>query len=209
MNKLLHIVSTGLSILFYPLFMPFYGMLLYFFATHKTSIFLPVYWIIAFTGTFFFTIFIPLCVILVQMRRKQISSIHIDNPKERTTPYIYTLCCYGFWCYFLHSILHISTAFFLSAVGATVALFLVLIINYHWKISAHLCGLGGLIGGMIAYSLSVGIFPSTLVVCLLLCAALLLMYARIYLKAHSDTQVVAGFLLGITITFFPSLFQYV
>lgn len=208
MNKLLHILSMGMSIICYPLLMPMYGMLFYFLALKDITTYLPIYWIIAFAGTFFFTILIPLSLILLMLHRKQISSIYIENSNERTMPYIYTLCCYAFWCYFLSGVLHVAKVFFWSAIGASVALLVVTVINSRWKISAHLCGLGGLIGGMVAYMMTAGYLPSTLFVCLILLVALLLMYARLYLKAHTDIQVVAGFLLGLILTFLPSLFLY-
>jgi membrane-associated phospholipid phosphatase len=90
------------------------------------------------------------------------------------------------------------------ALGAMVALGIVTVVNRWWKISAHLTGMGGLLGGVCSYALYYSMLPSSLLVFLLL-AALLLMYARIYLEAHTPLQVVCGMLVGLVSTFVPSM----
>ena len=42
-------------------------------------------------------------------------------------------------------------------------------------------------------------------VIVVLVLSLLLMYARIYLKAHTPMQVVCGYLLGLVFTFVPNV----
>ena len=90
------------------------------------------------------------------------------------------------------------------AVGAIAALLAVAIINRWWKISAHLTGIGGLLGGICSFSLCYVTLPIGLIITVLL-LSLLLMYARLYLQAHTPMQVVCGYLLGLVCTFLPSL----
>ena len=99
---------------------------------------------------------------------------------------------------------------FLSMIagGATLTMGLILIINKKWKISAHLTGMGGFLGGVLSYYLSIGSIPSTGFLCALLGISLLLMYARLWLNAHSSGQVVAGWLMGIICTFVPNVILY-
>jgi membrane-associated phospholipid phosphatase len=92
----------------------------------------------------------------------------------------------------------------LVAIGAIVALLIVTIINSWWKISAHLTGIGGLLGGICSYALYSSSLPIGLI-CITLMLALILMYARLYLDAHTPMQVVCGFLLGLLATFVPNL----
>ena len=92
----------------------------------------------------------------------------------------------------------------LVAIGAMVALLAVTIINHWWKISAHLTGIGGLLGGICSFAINYSTLPIALIITVLV-AALLLMYARLYLNAHTPLQVACGFLLGLLCTFIPSL----
>ena len=110
---------------------------------------------------------------------------------------------FGFWSYFVISILHAPLYIGLIAIGATIAIGIVSIINRRWKISAHLTGFGGLVGGILCFYYGNGMLPGAGTICVLAILSLLLMYARLYLHAHTSAQVCAGWLLGITCTFVP------
>ena len=93
---------------------------------------------------------------------------------------------------------------FICAIGATAALLAVTIINQWWKISAHLTAMGGLFGSICSIALAYSTLPTTLLIIVLL-ISLLLMYARLYLDAHTPMQVICGYLLGIVCTFIPNV----
>ena len=137
----------------------------------------------------------------------RISSVYLTKREERTAPYVVTLVGMALWCYFLQVVLHVPSFAVIAAIGGTLALVLVSLINLKWKISAHLTGFGALIGGVVGYGLQMGIFPFYWLLGLLL-TALLLMYERIYLQAHDGLQVVAGFLLGLTLTAGPCFIYF-
>jgi membrane-associated phospholipid phosphatase len=158
-------------------------------------------------GTFVLTALIPIVLIIILWRQGRVSSLHITNPKERTIPYLYSTACFGFWCYFVSHTTHLPKVWLFIALGATVALLAVTIINRWWKISAHLTSMGGLLGGLISMGLYYNIVPTSLVIALLV-LSLLLMYARLYLDAHTPMQVVCGYLLGILCTFIPNWIMY-
>jgi membrane-associated phospholipid phosphatase len=205
MQQIFNILSKVFSILLYPLFMPTYGMGLYMLAMHHRTPNLPNAYIwVAIVGTLVITALIPIVLLLILWKRGNISSLHIDNAKERTTPYVYSLICYGFWCYFVGVTLHMPLVWLVVAIGSTCALLAVTIINHWWKISAHLTGMGGLLGGICSLALYYSALPTTLII-ITLTISLLLMYARLYMNAHTPAQVVAGYLLGILFTFIPNL----
>ena len=205
MQQIFNILSKAFSILLYPLFMPTYGMGLYMLVMHHRTPNLPNAYIwVAILGTLVITALIPIVLLLILWKRGNISSLHIDNAKERTTPYIYSLICYGFWCYFVGVTLHMPLVWLVVAIGSTCALLAVTIINHWWKISAHLTGMGGLLGGICSLALYYSALPTTLII-ITLTISLLLMYARLYMNAHTPAQVVAGYLLGILFTFIPNL----
>lgn len=201
MSKLAHILSRILSAIAYPLFIPTLGVVLYSLLYSRLTPAIPtaayIYYCVL---TFLITALIPLVGILILIRKKVVTDIYITDARERRIPYIITLSCFFIWCFLVVRYMHVLPAFRLSAVGATMALCIVNLINPYWKISAHLTGIGGLIGGFILYQPVIG--------CVLLGVALLLMYARLYLDAHTPLQVVCGWLLGLVMTFIPNLIYY-
>ncbi|MBR6550095.1 MAG: hypothetical protein IKT71_02720 [Paludibacteraceae bacterium] len=205
MQKLLNILSNVWSVLLYPMLMPLYGMLLFCYAMRQLSPTMPrLYLGICIIGTAILTLVIPIMLLLFMRWRGYIGSLHIENPKQRTTPYIYTLICYGFWAYFVHGVVRLPVFMLVVVIGAIGALAAVTVINHWWKISAHLTGIGGLLGGVCSFAMNYSTLPLGLIIGLLV-VSLLLMYARLYLDAHTPMQVVCGFLLGLLATFVPNL----
>ena len=208
MHTILNILSKTLSIVCYPLFIPSFGMALYMWAMlHRTPTLPSIYVWLNIIGTFVLTALIPIVLIIILWRQGRISSLHITNPKERTVPYLYSTACIGFWCYFVSNTTHLPKVWLFIALGATVALLAVTFINRWWKISAHLTSMGGLLGGLISMGLYYNIVPTSLVIAVLT-LSLLLMYARLYLDAHTPMQVICGYLLGILCTFIPNWIMY-
>lgn len=193
----------ALSGLLHPLFMPTYGIVLFCMAFSQQIPLPAVYWLVSCIGTFFMTALIPLSLMIFRRLRGEISDISISNASERTPIYVYTIICYAFWSYFLYKVIH-APFVSLIGIGATIALGLVLLINTRWKISAHLTGLGGLLGGILAYVYNYTLPLPMVTISIILGIALVLMFARLYLNAHTSLQVVTGFLLGIIMTFTPT-----
>lgn len=208
MNKALDITAKVLSTLLYPLFIPTYGMMLFCYAFSR-SFPIPLVWtLIAIIGTFILTCILPLTAIWIMIRRGDVTDLQINDAGERTMPYIYALLGFSFWCYLMISILHVPLYIGFVTIGASLAIGIVALINRKWKISAHLSGMGGLIGGLMIYYLGAGMMPNwgTLSICL--CLSLALMYARLRLNAHTPLQVSCGWLLGISCTFIPYCIYY-
>lgn len=204
MNLIANIVAQALSILLYPLFIPTYGVALFCYAFSIHVLPLPWVWsLVAVIGTFLFTCILPLSAIGIMIRRGKVKDLEIAEASQRTMPYAYTAVSFAFWCYLLISILKVPVYIAYVAVGATVAIGLIALINRYWKISAHLTALGGLFGGMMAYCLGIGAIPTRGTLALWLALSLLLMFARVRLDAHTPAQVCTGWLMGISCTFIP------
>lgn len=211
MNRFLDIVAKALSIILYPLFVPTYGMGLFCYAHGIHVAPLNGIWIaVAILGTFVFTCALPITAIWVMMKRGIVKDLQIENSNERTMPYIYSALGFAFWSYFLVSILHVPLFLSFIAIGATVAIAIVALINRRWKISAHLTGLGGLVGGIFAYCLGIGAIPTWGTIGIWAGLSLLLMWARLRLNAHTPAQVSAGWLMGLFWTAVPyCIYSYV
>lgn len=208
MQKIVRNTSKILSAILHPLLLPSYGIGLYMAMLQNHLQTLPEAYIwISILGTIVLTALIPICIIILLWKFGTISSFYIEDARERSLPYIYTLCCFSFWCYFITSIIKLPQVWVCISVSTTIALLLVIIINCKWKISAHLTGMGGLLGGICSIALYYSILPTTLIILILL-LSLALMYARIQLNSHTPTQTVGGYLLGILCIFTPNLIMF-
>ena len=204
-------IAKVLSVVLYPLFVPTYGVVLFCWAYSLHVVSLAWVWIlIAILGTFLFTCVLPITAIWIMMKRGLVTDLQIADARERTMPFIYTIFGFGFWCYLMIAVLHAPLFLAYIAVGATIAITIVAFINRFWKISAHLTGFGGLVGGLMTYCLGIGAMPTWDTLALWLGLSLILMFARLRLNAHTPAQVCAGWLLGLTCTFIPyCIYNYV
>jgi membrane-associated phospholipid phosphatase len=96
---------------------------------------------------------------------------------------------------------------FIVAMGisSTVSIFVIVLINLKWEISAHLAGIGALCGAIFGVCYRIAINPFWLLVLILSLSALVAL-ARIELKAHTPWQTLAGFLVGFTLVLTPCFF---
>jgi hypothetical protein len=209
MKKTVNIVCRGLSLLLYPMLIPTYGMVLFCRTFSATMFPMPAgYQLTVCAATLFFTCLIPLSLILFLKQRGIITDLYLEDRRQRLRPYLYSLTGFIFWCIFVGYTLHAPAFLLWTAIGGTIALGVIMLVNLRWKISAHLCGMGGLTGGIVSYCLANGIWaPGS--ISLLLFISLLLMFARICLQAHTAEQTVAGYLVGLLCTTTPNLIIYV
>lgn len=189
------------SFVLQPLLMPTFGIIMlvlsplgmYFHSTWK--------WF-AVGGTFLFTALMPAAPILIMLRSGQIRDLYISKKEQRTMPYLFSLIAYFFWTLFMWRILKMPLFLVTMGIGSTVSLIVITVINTRWKISAHLSGIGGLTGGVFAYSYFLGINPLGLLITMLVLSALTAL-SRIELKAHTPAQTLAGFTVGFIAVFLP------
>jgi membrane-associated phospholipid phosphatase len=149
--------------------------------------------------TFVFTVFLPALNAFILLKMKRISSLQMHTQSERVVPYFST-ALYYFALYYLFSSIGFSSIITLLVLGGGISILLTLFINYKWKISAHMIGIGGLCGALlgIIYRHSV---ESSWIFYAAIVAAGLVGFARLKLNAHTPAQVYSGFLLGFFIEF--------
>ncbi|MCC7050704.1 MAG: hypothetical protein IT239_02855, partial [Bacteroidia bacterium] len=128
-----------------------------------------------------------------------LSGLESPERNERKLPYIITAIYYT-TAYYLLSKLPLPSVILLSVLGASIIIIITSVINLFWKISAHMIGVGGLIGALLALSFKY-LVDSGFILSLSILAAGLLGFARLQLKAHTPAQVYIGFLLGLSIQF--------
>ena len=199
MKIIADILAKILSLVFYPLFIPTYGIALFCYVFHS-----PMLWaVMAIVGTMIFTCILPLTSIGIMIHHGKVQDIQIADASQRTWPYLYSTIGFAFWTYLMSAILHAPQFITFVCFGATAALAIITVVNRWWKISAHLTGIGGLIGGLMNYYVIVNLTPSWLTILSWCLFSLVMMYARLRLNAHTGAQVVVGWLLGIACTCLP------
>ena len=157
-------------------------------------------------GVFLFTGVIPAIVVLLGMVSGKISDGFISHREQRTVPYLVSMVSY---CVAIYFVLQQGLGFWVAILlsGATASLILIFVINFFWKISAHMAGIGGLTAGIFACSIVFQINPVG-VICASILVSLLLAFSRLYLKAHTLGQVICGYCLGFICVFTPYFFLY-
>ena len=200
MKRFHHIVS----LIFQPLLIPTYAMLL----LMDMDIFklLPLRWrLIAIIGTFIFTGLLPALPIWLLMKRGEVNDLFISKREERTMPYLFSFMAYVFWALFMWRTLQFPIFIVAMGMGSAVSIFIIVFINLKWKISAHAAGMGGLCGAIFAICYRTAINPVWLIALVLFISALVA-FSRLELKAHTPGQVLAGFVVGFAMVFTPGLF---
>jgi len=200
------LLSKTISFVFHPLLMGTYGIGLAFVFTYLSIYPSSLKWLIA-TGTFLSTAVIPGLFILLMIRSGAASDIELSDQRERSVPYLIIITSLMICAYFLHKM---TMPLWLIAVivGSCIALIIALCINFLWKISAHMIGIGALTGGVMAVARIHMLNPSWGFMALFLIAGLL-GTSRIFLQKHTPMQVYAGFSLGFVCAFATPLLSYI
>lgn len=187
-----------ISVIFQPLFMPTYTLLLVFNINMYFSAILPFFAkLLLMIMIFSSTVLIPVIIFTVFKRKGLILSYHMETKEERNYPYIVTAVIY-----FLMYMLILQTAvpsiysFFLLC--ATTLSLMLLIINFRFKISAHMAGIGGVCGLLIGLAFRLNLDLTFQIITAIACAGLV-GYARLKLNSHKPSEVYLGFLAGVSV----------
>ena len=197
-------VARFFSYLFHPLIMPTMGLFLLFSYTYlahlpaegKRAIYLIV---------FITTCVLPLSIIPIFLYKNLIKNVQMKSRKERMKPLFITAILYYF-SYYLLGQLAVPELINTFMLGIVISITLTFMISYIWRISAHMVGIGGITGAILALSIRLMI-DIQLVFMLLIFIAGLIGTSRLYLQAHKPSQVYSGFFLGGFTLFIVILFR--
>ena len=195
MKSISHVIST----VFQPLLMPTYGVMLLFMYTYFGVAYSNRFWHIV-TPVMLFSFVIPGLLIYMLLRMGLISDLSLKVRKERFYPYVITLLSYSAMVVFYYKT-QMPVWFLMMMAGSIAIMILAILITLVWKISAHMFGVGGLIGGVMSVCYFVEHSnPYWLFISLFLLAGSI-GTSRLILKRHTLSQVIAGFLLGFSVAF--------
>ena len=194
------IASLIVSVVFHPMLMATYGCLLLFFGIRDTVYdYLTadsIKWKIS-AIVFIFSFVFPVVNIYILYRMGRIRTFSLSRQDERGFPYLMTSLFY-FGLYYLLMDINIWSSLKVFIVGAGLAIVLTALVNTRFKISAHMVGLGGLLGVLVSVSALIR-FDMTVFYMVVIIVAGLTAAARLYLEEHRPAQIYAGFVLGFAV----------
>ncbi|RNC63524.1 hypothetical protein [Proteiniphilum sp. X52] len=192
-------IARLISTIFQPLLMPIYGVMLLFVYTYFGVTYLQQFWLII-TPVILFSFVIPAILIFMLYKIRVISDLSLKVRRERIYPYMVTLLSYSVMIFFYYR-MRMPLWFLMIMVSSVAIMIAAILITLKWKISAHMFGIGGLIGGAMSVSYFVEHSNPYFMFMGLFIIAGLVGTSRLILKRHTLAQVIAGFLLGFLFSF--------
>ena len=183
-----------ISYLFHPLFIPIAGTAAYFLITPKYSTveiqsgnLLPI---------FILTVIIPVIAYLILRNLGMVKNVNLTDLKERRYPLYITILLLLMVVYKVipNNFTIELHYYFIGLIAATFASLLLLFLNF--KSSLHLTGMGSLLMYLICLSVHFEI-NITLALSLVILITGLVATSRIYLRSHTNAELLIGFSIGI------------
>lgn len=192
-EKQIILAARIISLIFTPFYLPLVSMVVLFLFSYlsmqafdyKISVLLLVY---------LFTILLPTLLIRFYRLHQGWSPIELGIRERRMVPYLISILCY-FACYYILMTNHFPYIIGIVLLAALIIQVVCALINVWWKISTHSAAIGGFGGGLIAFSFKYSFNPVSWL-CLIIILAGLVGTARMILRQHTLSQVVAGFGVG-------------
>lgn len=205
MTRTADIIATALSWILVPLNMPLFG--LWFLFGLSILIFLPtaVKWQL--TGIFFgLDILLPMLMVILLKRLGLVDDLGLNGRKERSIPYLLSIAVLagsGYWCQRLGIPLWIAGFYYGGAVAGVINL----IVNFWWKISAHMAAMAGVLALLARlWVQGEGYGPCEMWLIIWIILTGILGTARIWLGRHTPMQVFCGGAVGfISVWFMTTL----
>ncbi len=143
---------------------------------------------------------LPALSVLILSKADLVESIELKKREERIVPFLMTLF-YLIATYILLMKASLPSLIYSAFLGGIVAFAGLTLLTFFWRVSAHLCAYGSMIGaltGLFAHSP----FPFTDLLILMVLVGGTLASARLYLGAHSLWELAVGAIWGFAATFF-------
>lgn len=193
--RVIYYVAAVFSFLLSPMFMPTYGMLIAFqLSTYQILLTTDKLIVIAVVAVL--TCVVPAILFIVMKHFGIISDVQLNRQRERFLPYTIITVCYVVGALYLFNI-NAPTWMWMFLFGAATSALVSMVVNFFWKISAHMAGIGGLIGLLCKINnYGDGVFDLMPIICVMIITAGILGTSRIAMERHTLWQVIAGVLNG-------------
>ncbi len=188
-------VSNVVSILLHPLLMPTFSVLLLFSINTYISLTIPIdLQLLVTTLVLINTFILPGIFIIILHRRGFLSSVYLDNQKERVVPFIMAFFFYGFTYYLLKRV-NLPPTLNALMFGVVISVFISSAFNFFTKISIHMVGIAGVFGAFYAISLTFGLDILGILLALVFGIGLV-GSARLSLNKHTPIELILGTFIG-------------
>ncbi len=197
--KMKQITAYGISFAFHPLLIPTLASLLlmnsgfYFAMLSFNSKKLML--LVVFLSTFL----LPLITIGLMSFSSRLKP-DLNKSPDRVVPMLSTAIFY-YMGYYLLGRMQVYPVYQVFLISSILIIVILMLVSVRWKISAHMAGIGGLVGAITALSFRLGL-NSSLLLAVLIGIAGLIGSSRLILDKHTPMQVYAGFLSGFGVNYF-------
>ena len=185
-------VARVTSMVFTPFSIPFLSFLVLFLFSYL-RIMPMVYKLIVLGIVYCFTILTPTITIFLFRKINGFARQELGERKKRFVPILLTIISYVF-CLLMMRRLNLPWYMTGIILASLVVSIICIAVNLRWKLSEHMAGIGGVIGGLVSFSALFGYNP---VGWLFILIAGVLGSARIILGHHTLGEVISGFTVGL------------
>ena len=190
-------VAKVTSALFTPFSIPFLSFLVLFLFSYL-RIMPMAYKLIVLGIVYCFTILTPVVTIFLFRKINGFDIQELTERKKRYVPILLTIISYVF-CLLMMRKLNIPWYMTGIIPSALIVSVICMIVNLKWKLSEHMAGMGGVIGGLVSFSALFGYNPVAWL-CVFILIAGVLGSARILLGHHTLGEVLGGFTVGLLVS---------
>ena len=191
-------VARITSIVFTPFSIPFLAFLVLFLFSYL-RIMPMLYKGIVLGIVYCFTILTPTITIFLFRKINGFARQELSERKKRYVPILLTIISYVFCLLMMRKLnipWYMTGIIFVSLVISIICI----LVNLKWKLSEHMAGMGGIIGGLVSFSALFSYNP-VVWLCLFILIAGILGSARIVLGHHTLGEVLSGFVVGLVCSF--------
>ena len=191
-------VARITSIVFTPFSIPFLAFLVLFLFSYLRIMPIP-YKGIVLGIVYCFTILTPTITIFLFRKINGFARQELSERKKRYVPILLTIISYVFCLLMMRKLnipWYMTGIIFVSLVISIICI----LVNLKWKLSEHMAGMGGIIGGLVSFSALFSYNP-VVWLCLFILIAGILGSARIVLGHHTLGEVLSGFVVGLVCSF--------
>ncbi len=159
-------------------------------------------WIVLIPALLFITV-LPVLVTFLMIRRKLVLSWEMTRRGERTIPFMVMIIA-SIILWMIYQMMGVKGLVSQLPLFGTLLIGIIFLFNLFWKISIHMAGIGGTIAFFVYLFFSPSIISLVVIIVSGITVTTMTAFARLKLKAHNPSQLVAGWIAG----FLTGLFYF-